>query len=162
MKLKPDIEYNKVVRMGNTEKELQTNFEYLIVNELIETHRKVHKDKFVAAIVYGPLARRESTGDIDILEIVEGWQKAEVNPDAIDFGVARELLQRGKLRLLLLSPEDLERLAEQFHPVIVGIAEYYEVCFDKRGNYVERLLSQVKEKVGAARASSLTEFAYGG
>lgn len=138
-------------------KEAQTDFEYLIVNKLIETHRKLHKDKFVAAIVYGPLAKRESTSDINILEIVEGWQKAEVNLEAINFGVARELLQRGKLRLLLIAPEELERLAEQFHLAIVGIAEYYEVCFDKRGNYVKKLLSEVKEKVNIARANSLAE-----
>ena len=150
------------MEMSNMKKGTQAGFEYLIVNKLIETHRKLHKGKLVAAVVYGSLARRESTGDIDILEIVEGWQKAEVNPDAIDFGVARELLQRGKLRLLLLAPEELERLAEQFHPVIVGIAEYYEVCFDRRGNCAEKLLSDLKEKVNVTRANSLAKAGYGG
>ncbi|MBC8230540.1 hypothetical protein H8E77_13415 [bacterium] len=150
------------MEMSNMKKEAQAGFEYLIVNKLIETHRKLHKDKLAAAVVYGPLAKGESTGDIDILEIVEGWQKAEVNPDAINFGVARELLQRGKLRLLFLAPEEIERLAEQFHPIIVGIAEDYEVCFDKRGNYVEKLLSEVKEKVRLARANSLAKAGYGG
>ncbi|HIE26278.1 TPA: hypothetical protein EYP66_03220 [Candidatus Poribacteria bacterium] len=141
---------------------IQTDFEHLTVNKLIETHRKLHKDKLVAAVIYGPLAKGESTGDIDILEIVEGWQKAEVNPEAINFGIARELLQRGELRLLFLAPEELERLAEQFHPAIVGIAEYYEVCFDKRGNYVEKLFSALKEEVNKARANSLAKAGYGG
>jgi len=150
------------MEMSNTKKESQTNFEYPVVNELIASHRKIHKDKFIAAVLYGPLAMGESTGDIDILEIVEGWEKAEVNPDAIEFGVAQALLQRGKLRLLLLAPEELERLAEQFHPVIVGMAEYHKVYFDKRGNYVEKLLSEVKEKVNTARATSLSESGHGG
>lgn len=148
--------------MSDTKKEAQTHFESSIVNKLIEEHRKIHKDKFIAALVHGSLASGESTGDIDILEIVEGWEKAEVNPAVIEFGVAKELLQRGKLHLLLLSPKELERLAEQFHPVIVGIAEYYKVCFDKRGNYVEKLLSEVNEKVDKARANSLAEAIYGG
>lgn len=81
--------------------------EYKAIGELLRAHLKTHEGQLRAVVAFGDLVTKGNTFDIDLLEVVEGWQ----GPTSIAFGSSAELPLRGQLRLHLLTPEEFEQPA---------------------------------------------------
>ncbi len=78
--------------------------EYKAMGELLRAHLNTHEGQLRAMIAFGDIVTKGNTFDIDLLEVVEGWQ----GPTSIAFGSSAELPLRGQLRLHLLTPEEFE------------------------------------------------------
>ena len=124
-------------------------FEYSAINELIHAHLEEFGNALKAVIVFGPLVTTGNTFDIELLEVIQGWQglpryQADTTP---------ELPLRGKLFLNLLSDTEFAsftrarlrgktRLREQ---VLKG----YEVVFEFPAGYARDILTEAKAQIKA-------------
>lgn len=74
------------------------------IGSLLRAHLRTHKGQLRAMVAFGDLVTRGGTYDIDLLEVVEGWQGLP----SIAFGSSADLPLRGLLRLYFLTPEEFE------------------------------------------------------
>ena len=79
--------------------------EYKAIGELMRAHLRTHEGQLRAMIAFGDLVTRGNTYDIDLLEVVEGWQ----GPSSVVFASSAELPLRGQLRLYLVTAEEFEQ-----------------------------------------------------
>jgi hypothetical protein len=100
--------------------------EYRVIAHLLRAHLKEHQNRLKAMIAFGDLVTRGDTFDIDVLEIVEGWEGTRFGR----FSGPAELPLRGELRLYFLTPEVFE------NPVLIEDPE------ERR--WVEDLLDRVR------------------
>jgi hypothetical protein len=75
--------------------------EYRSIAELVRAHVAKYNDKLRAVVAFGELLTTGGTFDIDLLEVIEGWQDKRL---AVFSGL-KELPLRGRLRLFLLTSE---------------------------------------------------------
>ena len=78
--------------------------EYRAITDLMHAHYDAHQGKLRALIAFGELVTSGNTFDIDLLEVVAGWQE----PGLAAFSSSSELPLRGRLRLYLISSRDFE------------------------------------------------------
>jgi len=100
--------------------------EYRVIAHLLRAHVAEHQNRFKAMIAFGDLVSRGDTFDIEILEIVEGWEGKRFG----QFAGPAHLPLRGELRLYFLTPTEFENPA-----VIEPVAER---------QWVEDLLRRVR------------------
>ena len=79
--------------------------EYKAITELMHAHVKTHEGQLRAIVAFGDILTRGGTYDIDLLEVVEGWQ----GPKSVVFASSPELPLRGQMRLYLVTPEEFEQ-----------------------------------------------------
>jgi hypothetical protein len=116
--------------------------EYRAITTLMHAHLQTHEGKLRAIIAFGDIVTRGNTFDIDLLEIVEGWQ----GQPFVVFTSSAELPLRGELRLCLLTPEEFE------HPngsrwssknrLLDRVREGYDVVYEDPAGYARRVLAQ--------------------
>ena len=119
--------------------------EYKAMGELMRAHLKTHEGQLRAIIAFGDLVTEGNTYDIDLLEVVEGWQ----GKTSVAFTSSAELPLRGQLRLYLLTPEEFE------HPDRVGafakrmvmdrVREGYDVIYEDPPGYARNVLAPKAE-----------------
>lgn len=121
--------------------------EYKAIGEIVSAHLQTHEGKLRAIVAFGDIVTRGNTFDIDLLEVVEGWQ----GPSSLVFASTSELPLRGQLRLYLMTPEEFE------HPenpkwslqrrLTSRVREGYDVIYENPPAYALDTLTQRTPKV---------------
>lgn len=132
--------------------------EYRAIGELLRAHLKTHEKQLRALIAFGPLVTRGGTRDIDLLEVVDGWEEAT----SVTFRSTAALPLRGLLRLNVLSTHDFEEPNQVKHfkskrlldKIMGRLQQGYEVVYEVPFGFVERVLTQTDE--AAANTNPLT------
>ena len=116
--------------------------EYHAINTLMHAHLQTHEGGLRALVAFGDLVTRSGTFDIDLLEVVTGWQ----GQTSVAFTSSAELPLRGQLRLHLLTPEEFE------HPenlkrfskrrLMDRVREGYEVIYEDPPGYARNVLAR--------------------
>jgi hypothetical protein len=75
--------------------------EYGIIADLLRAHAKEHAGQLKAMLAFGDLVTQGNTHDLDLLELVEGWDGKLF----AEFHSSTDLPIRGQLRLYFLRPE---------------------------------------------------------
>ena len=78
--------------------------EYTALNALLYAHREEHAGNLRAAIVFGDLVATGGSRDLQILEVVDGWNGRR----HAAFTSTAALPLRGQLHLYFLTPEEFE------------------------------------------------------
>jgi len=116
--------------------------EYKAICELMHAHLKTRDGQLRAMVAFGDILTRGGTYNIDLLEVVEGWQ----GPRSVVFASSPELPLRGQLRLYLLTPAEFER-PESFtdlstRSLMERVREGYDVIYETPSSYARDILSQ--------------------
>src|ERR1051326_3929802 len=88
----------------NTERPEISYHEFRIIARLLQAHTEEYRDRLKAMIAFDDLVTRGDTFDIDLLEIIEGWNDRRFG----EFARTADLPLRGRLRLYFLTPEEFE------------------------------------------------------
>ena len=76
--------------------------EYRAINELMGAHPQELKSNLKALVAFGEIVATGESQDINLLEIVAGWQ----GPRHVSYGSTTALPLRGRLHLYFLTPEE--------------------------------------------------------
>lgn len=121
--------------------------EYKAIGEIVSAHLRTHEGKLRAIVAFGDIVTRGNTFDIDLLEVVEGWQ----GPSSLVFASTSELPLRGQLRLYLVTPEEFEHpenlKGSSQRRLINQIREGYDVIYENPPAYALDTLTQRTPKV---------------
>lgn len=129
--------------------------EYRTIAQLLQAHAAEHGHRLRAMVAFGELVTTDSSVDIDLLEIVEGWEGKRLWP----FSSTPELPLRGQLRLHFLTPEEFENPGLVQEPdeqawvreLLERVHHGYEIVMDRSPGWVQRVLGG-SERVSAATA----------
>jgi hypothetical protein len=111
----------------NTERHQISYHEYRVIARLLRAHVDEYQDRVKAMVAFGDLVTRGDTFDIDLLEVVEGWEEKRFGR----FSRAEDLPLRGELRLYFLTPREFE------DPSVIQVPE--------ERKWVEELLERVRQ-----------------
>ena len=116
--------------------------EYKAIGELMHAHLRTHEGQLRAMVAFGDILTRGGTFDIDVLEVVEGWQ----GPASVVFASSAELPLRGQLRLYLLTPEEFEHseTLKRFSKkqLMERVREGYDVIYENPSGYARDILAR--------------------
>jgi hypothetical protein len=101
--------------------------EYRIIARLLQAHVDQYGDRLKAMIAFGGLLTQWDVFDIDLLEVIQGWEGKRFG----EFSAEADPALRGKLRLYFLTPEEFE------NPAIIGETE--------ERKWVQELLERVRQ-----------------
>jgi len=101
--------------------------EYRAIDRLLRAHVDQYNDRVKAMVAFGDLVTTGNTFDIDLLEIVEGWDDKRFGR----FTRTDELPLRGELRLYFLTPQEFQ------NPEVIQEAEERQ--------WVKQLLERVRQ-----------------
>ena len=123
--------------------------EYKAIGELMRAHLKTHKGQLRAMIIFGDIVTKGNTFDIDLLEVVEGWQGLPF----VTFTSSAELPLRGQLRLYFLTPEEFEHPDSLEDPLkkrlIDRVSDGYDIIYEDPPVYAIDTLTRPKPtKIG--------------
>ncbi len=79
--------------------------EYRAISELLGANSKEIDRSLRAAIVFGEIVATGDSEDINLLEVIAGWQ----GPRYVSYGSTDALPLRGRLNLYFLTPEEFEQ-----------------------------------------------------
>ena len=79
--------------------------EYRAINELMRAHPQELKGSLKALIAFGEIVETGESQDINLLEVVAGWQ----GPRHVSYGSTAALPLRGRLHLYFLTPDEFEQ-----------------------------------------------------
>lgn len=111
--------------------------EFRAIADLLRAHLAAHEGQMHALVAFGPLLTRGNTYDIDLLEVVAGWD----GPTSVAFPSTPELPLRGVLRLHILTPEQFEKPNEAARDILERVRLGYEIIYDTHAGYAERVLT---------------------
>src|SRR5687767_6238955 len=100
--------------------------EYKAINEIVHAHAAEFGSKLRAIVAFGELLTTGDTYNIELLEIVEGWEGDRV----AEFASSASLPSRGSIRMFFLTPSEFEQPAE--------------IEDEKMRNWVQRVLDRVR------------------
>ena len=114
--------------------------EYKAINTLMHAHLETHSGKLRALIAFGEIVTRGGTYDIDLLEVVEGWQ----GPTSVTFSSSEELPLRGQLRLYLMTPETFEGADSDSEKerLLYRVREGYDIVYEDPPGYARNVFVQ--------------------
>ncbi len=116
--------------------------EYKAINDLMHAHLQTHNGKLRALIAFGEIVTRGGTFDIDLLEVVEGWQ----GPASVTFSHSAELPLRGLLRLHLMTPDDFEETGQEESTskkrLLDHVREGYDLVYEDPPGYARNVFAQ--------------------
>lgn len=112
-------------------------FEYKVINELMHAHIEEFGADLRAIIAFGPLVTGRETFDIELLEVINGWQ----GPEFMPFGSTSSLPTRGKLLLHFLPTKDFENLLLRDSQDLTDLLrEGYKIIYEVPAGYVRHIL----------------------
>ena len=122
-------------------------FEYKVINELMHAHVAELGKTLRAIIVFGKLKTEGGTFDIELLEVVDGWE----GPPRVQSGSTADLPTRGKIYFYFMSSADFEQAvmrgpaaaygvdADDADRLLARVLEGYEVIYQVPAGYVREL-----------------------
>jgi hypothetical protein len=148
---------NGIVELNKPPREISYH-EYRTIAQLLQAHAAEHEDRLRAMIAFGDLVAVEGSVDIDLLEIVEGWQGKRLWP----FSSTAELPLRGRLRLYFLTPEEFEDPAVIQDPeerkwvedLLRDVRRGYEIIMDRAPGWVYGVLDRPRTSSTASAPPS--------
>lgn len=112
-------------------------FEYKVINELMHSHIEEFGDDLRAIIAFGPLVTGQETFDIELLEVIDGWQ----GPETMPFSSTSSLPTRGKLLLHFFSTTDFENLLLQnSQDLTERLRDGYKIIYEVPAGYARHIL----------------------
>lgn len=125
--------------------------EYRALGRLLEAHVDAHRGRLRAMVVFGDLVTTSQTYDIDVLEVVEGWDSSRQGRLG-EFQSTAELPLRGRLRLYFLAPHEFENTGSipdeeerrWVHDLRERVARGYEILLEIPPGYARRTLEGVR------------------
>jgi hypothetical protein len=138
--------------------------EYRIIARLLQAHVDQYGDRLKAMIAFGDLLTQWDAFDIDLLEVIQGWEGKRFG----EFSSAAEPALRGKLRLYLLTPEEIESPALIQEPeerkwveqLLERVRQGYEIITESSQGWTQRVLERARfASTFAAPPSGSVEFA---
>ncbi len=119
--------------------------EYRAITTLMHAHLQTHEGRLRALIAFGDLVTRGGTLDIDLLEVVEGWQ----GQSSVTFFSSQELPLRGQLRLHLLTPEEFEGKVSGMRfskkRLLARAQEGYDIVYEDPPGYARNVFARKAE-----------------
>ena len=116
--------------------------EYKAINELVHAHLHTHNGKLRALIAFGETVTRGGTFDVDLLEVVDGWE----GQSSVTFSSSEALPLRGQLRLHLLTPEEFEESDGGMHltekRLLERVREGYEIVYEAPPGYARNTFAR--------------------
>ena len=79
--------------------------EYRAISDLMNAHPQEMNGSLRALIVFGEIVATGESHDINLLEVVDGWQ----GPRHVSYGSTEALPLHGRLHLYFLTPEEFEQ-----------------------------------------------------
>jgi len=118
--------------------------EYRVIAHLLRAHVDEHGGRLKAMIAFGDQVVGGATYDIDLLEVVEGWEGKRYS----EFSRSRHLPLRGTLRLYFLTPEVFENPSliedpderQWVQSLLNRVRAAYEVIMDAPPGWVRGVL----------------------
>jgi hypothetical protein len=115
-----------------------------VIQSLMHAHWDVYQDRLRAMVAFGGLVIAGDKFDIDLLEVIEGWQEKRL---AVASDSA-ELPLRGQLRLFFLTPAEFENPAVIEDPVqqqwtrdlLDRVHRGYEIFYETPPDYARDIL----------------------
>jgi len=122
--------------------------EYRVIARIVEAHYREYQRGLKAVVAFGSLVTQGNTTDIDLLEIVEGWQGL----NQWMFSGTTDLPLRGQLRLYFLTPEEFVDPAaipdaEQrawVEQLLERVRQGYEIITQSPAEWAQQILEQGK------------------
>ena len=130
----------------NTERHEISYHEYRVIARLLRAHVDEYHDRVRAMVAFGELVTSGETFDIDLLEVVEGWEDRRFGR----FSRSEDLPLRGELRLYFLTPEEFEDPSVIQEPeeqrwvvkLLDRVRRGYEVVMESPLGWAQRVLDQ--------------------
>jgi len=132
----------------NTERREIPYEEYRVITHLLRRHLEQYQDRLRAMVAFGDLLTQWDEFDIDLLEIIEGWDDKRFG----QFSGQADPALRGKLRLYFLTPEEFENPAVIQEPgerkwvedLLERVRQGYEVVTESPPGWVRRGLERAR------------------
>jgi hypothetical protein len=120
--------------------------EYRSIGTLLRAHVDSYGENLRAVVAFGELVTTGQTFDIDLLEVVDGWEGGRLG----EFGTSADLPLRGRLRLHFLTPQEFEDptviadLAERdwVETLLKKVGQGYEIVMESPPGYARRVLEK--------------------
>lgn len=130
----------------NTEQGEISYHEYRIIARLLRAHVDVYQERVKAMVAFGDLVTGGDTFDIDLLEVVDGWEERRFGR----FSRTEDLPLRGELRLYFLTPEEFKDPSVIPEPeeqrwvveLLARVRRGYEVVMESPPGWARRVLNQ--------------------
>ena len=120
--------------------------EYRAIGRLMDANPSLLNGSLRALIVFGTIVATGESQDINLLEVVAGWQ----GPRSVSYGSTEALPLRGRLNLYFLTPEEFE------HPMATAptgqtlsslallrqVQPAYAVLLENPSDYANQVLSR--------------------
>lgn len=125
--------------------------EYRAINQLRRLHPEAHGGQLRALIVFGDLVATGQTYDINLLEVVEGWE----GPRHVSFGSTDDLPLRGHLALYFLLPSEFERPSNTSVPgqswssadLLTRVRRAYAIMLEEPNDYASSIMARVENSL---------------
>jgi hypothetical protein len=135
--------------LQETEKRDISYHEFRVIARLLRAHADIHGPRLRAMVVFGELVTTGSTFDIELLEIVEGWDGEALWV----FDSSADLPMRGRTFLYFLKPEEFEQpdaIPEPTHrewvkALLERVREGYQVVMENKSGWVRHALDGPQE-----------------
>jgi hypothetical protein len=132
----------------NTERREIAYHEYRVIARLLRAHVDEYQDRVRAMVAFGDLVTSGDTFDIDLLEVVEGWEDRRFGR----FSRSEDLPLRGELRLYFLTPQEFEDPSVIPEPeeqrwvveLLERVRRGYEVVMESPPGWARRVLDQIR------------------
>jgi hypothetical protein len=132
----------------NTERREIPYEEYRVITHILRRHLEQYQDRLRAMVAFGDLLTQWDEFDIDLLEIIEGWDDKRFG----QFSGQADPALRGKLRLYFLTPEEFENPAVIQEPgerkwvedLLERVRQGYEVMTESSPGWVRRGLERAR------------------
>ena len=122
--------------------------EYRAIAQLRRLHPEAHGGQLRALIVFGDLVATGQSYDINLLEVVEGWE----GPRHVSFGSTSDLPLRGQLHLYFLLPSEFERPSGAPVPshtwssadLLAQVRRAYAIMLEAPNDYAASIMARVE------------------
>lgn len=125
--------------------------EYRAIAQLRRLHPETHGGQLRALIVFGDLVATGQSYDINLLEVVEGWE----GPRHVSFGSTHDLPLRGQLHLYFLLPSEFERPSNVSVPgqpwssadLLTQVRKAYAIMLEEPNDYATGIMARIENSL---------------
>ena len=115
--------------------------EYRAISELMNAHPQELNGRLRALIAFGEIVATGDSYDINLLEVVDGWQGQR----HVSYSSTASLPLRGRLHLYFLTPEDFEHPADTVLELLMQVRQAYAILLEEPNDYAYQVMSQLED-----------------